>query len=74
MFPDQLSIRLGAEGHDLPVRNRHFDDEVQMLVLVWLALRPLAVIVHDDPLTLPPGFATHDLSLQQVDSRLFLRK
>lgn len=71
-FPDQLSIRLGTEGHHLPVRNRHFDDEVQMLVLVLLALLLLSVLwfISDDPLTLPPGVA--NFSLQEVHSRLHL--
>lgn len=73
-FPDQLSIRLGTEGHNLPIRNRHFDDEVQKLVLVLLVLRPLAVIISDDPLTLPAGVTTRNFSLQEVHSRLHLRK
>ncbi len=74
-FPDQLSIRLGTEGHDLPIRNRHFDDEVQMLVLVLLVLRLLSVFwfISDDPLTLPPGIAIRNFSLQEVHSRLRLR-
>lgn len=73
-FPDQLSIGISTEGHDLPVGNRHFDDEVQMLVLVWLILHLLSLFwfVGDDPLTLPPGLGVRNFSLQEVDPRRHL--
>lgn len=73
-FPDQLSIRLRTEGHDLPIRNRHFNDKVQMLVLVLLFLCLPAVVISDDPLTSPPGATTRNFSLQEVYSGLYLRK
>lgn len=75
-FPDQLSIRLGTEGHDLPIRNRHFDDEVQMLVLLLLVLRllPLFRLIGDDPHALFPGVTIRNFCLQEVHSRLHLRK
>lgn len=75
-FPDQLSTRLGTEGHDLPIRDGHFDDEVQMLVLVWLVSRllPLFRLVGDDPHALPPGVTIRNFSLQEVHPRLHLRK
>ena len=67
-FPDQLSVRLRAEGHDLPIRNRHFDDDVQILVLLVLRLLSLFWFIGDDSLTLPP-VATSNLSLQEVHPR-----
>lgn len=42
--------------------------------MVLLVLRPLAVIISDDPLTLPAGVTTRNFSLQEVHSRLHLRK
>lgn len=68
MLPDQLSIMLGAEGHDLPIRNRHLDNEVQAL----LVLRVLALcwFLADDTLALPPGVSVCYVSLKEVYSRL----
>lgn len=73
-LPDQLSVGLGAEGHDLPIRNRHFDDEVQILVLLVLRLRPVLWFIGDNPLPVLPGVTAGDFSLQEVDSGLRLRK
>lgn len=72
-FPNQLAVGLGAEGHHLPIRNRHFDHKVQIRVLVLLVLRRLAVIISNDPLLLPPNVSTCNFSLQEVYSRLHLR-
>lgn len=74
MFPDQLSIRLRAEGHHLPIRNRHFDDKVQILVLVLLVPHILALLVGDETLSFSPGITAGQLSLQEVHPRLHLRK
>lgn len=75
MFPDQLFAGLGAEGHDLPIGNRHFDDEVQMLVLVLLVVHvlPLLWFIDDDLLAFLPGVIVRQVSLQKVHSGLFLR-
>lgn len=75
MLPDQLSIWLGAEGHDLPIRNRHFDDKVQMLVLVLLVvhLLPLLWFIDDDSLAFIPGVLVGHVSFKEVHSRLLLR-
>lgn len=75
MFPDQLSIGLGAEGHDLPIGNRHFDNKVQMLVLVLPCFHflPLLWFIDYDSLAFLPGVIVRYVSLQKVHSRLFLR-
>lgn len=75
-FPHQLSARLAAEGHHLPIGNRHFDHEVQILVLVVLLVRRLlAVIVSNDPLLLSLLLLLllPEVSLQEVHPRLHLR-
>ncbi|TNN39636.1 hypothetical protein EYF80_050194 [Liparis tanakae] len=66
---DQLSVRRRTEGHDLPIGDGHFDDEIQVL-----RLPPLFGLVGDDPLALPPGVAARHLSLQEVHAGLRLGK